>query len=103
MEDIITPYVTDDNKIFMYVTESQLIDLRNAIDAVNKRRVLLRNKMAQRRDTKGTPTKPCKPVIKIDYPRRVSASNPPQLLPIKTSPPPFQYLSLTPQYIVNPR
>jgi hypothetical protein len=101
MEEIITPYVTADDRIFMYVTQSQLIAIRIAIDALNKRRILLRNKMAERRDIKG-PTKAYKPIIKIDFPKPLLPSNLPKLLPVNIPSPPVQSLSIMPQYIPTP-
>lgn len=73
MEEVITPYITPDNKIFVYVTDFQLREISNSLQATYKRRELLRNKMSQRRCSDTIkPTKPTKPIIKISLPVNIS-------------------------------
>lgn len=69
MEEVIVPYIIDSQTISLTVTPRQLEDIRSAVEALNKRRIVLRNKMSSRRESKGTSTKPFKPVIKIDFPQ----------------------------------
>lgn len=99
MEEVITPYIIDNNTIQLSVTPRQLEDIRSAVEALNKRRVTLREKMATRRVTKGNTTKPCKPIIRIDFPQRgysqVEQPVTPPLSPHENPPPAPVYGEVT--------
>lgn len=111
MEEVITPYIIDNENILLSITPKQLEDIRTAVNALNKRRVTLRNKMASRRESKGTSTKPYKPVLTIAFPQRcypdnftpisLSVSAPKQTTNVSPNTPVFPHPIITPNIEVK--